>query len=539
MMDTSDLQITAKSHANVQIPPTIDSLEGRMPRRVPRAARWTGGCTCQDNLFHSWLYNTTIHGIVHVFTSKSPIVRIFWTAIFLGALVGCLYNVVDRFITYIDRPTSTSVAFEVNDGVQFPEITVCNMNPITVSYLNRVDKDDAINNLLLILYDVTSLLGLLEDTTDENELTEALLDFCWNQTANNVTEIPFHEAFSSSRLLNFIDECYFIGDFESCKDKFVPVFTNLGLCYTLDIGKRVKKSGIAQGVRLVLNITQSEYLTPFYSNAGAKISVHPQGVFPEPDEQGIAVPPGKNAYIALREERVVDKTKENNCQSADSELNNFPGAKYSLSRCRANSAINSFSNACSCRDPVGEPEFLVGGQRGCRFSDICCAIRSNVFSNEDNCSPACTTTSYRTSVSYAQYPADNSAGFIASLLNATPDAILRDSVAVNVYFEDIMVTVSTTVYSYSFSAFLSDLGGQLGLFLGASVISMLEFFFFLVDEVGQLCASEKTGKFSKWIEDCLDKYVPRAMEEDVDNDAVPKVTEDDDAELSKDADTKL
>ena len=93
-----------------------------------------GLCTCKDDLFHSWLSNTTIHGIVHVFTSKSPLRRIFWAIIFLSATGGCLYNIVDRFVNYLDRPTSTSVAFEANGGVQFPAITVCNLNQISLNH---------------------------------------------------------------------------------------------------------------------------------------------------------------------------------------------------------------------------------------------------------------------------------------------------------------------------------------------------------------------------------------------------------------------
>lgn len=481
-------------------------------------------CTCKDNLFHSWLSNTTIHGIVHVFTSKSPLRRIFWAVIFLSAAGGCLYNVVERFATYLDRPTSTTLSFKVNDGVRFPAITVCNLNPVSRSYLERVDRDDALFDLLLALYspfEALSLLGVLANKTNATVLEQTLFLHCMELTANNVTELLVDQVFVESQmpLDDFIEDCTFIPTFESCKDSFEPVFTNLGLCYTLNINRTVRKSGVSHGLRLVLNILQNEYITPFFNTAGAKISVHPPEAFPEPDEQGIAVPPGKNAFIGLREERIIDRTSENDCRPADTRLEYFPGAEYSLSRCKANAVIKSLFNICSCRDPVGEPEFLVD-QQLCRFSDICCMIKYLEYIELDDCVPACNTINYRKSVSYAQYPADVSADFTAYFSNSTPDAVLRDSVAINVFFEDIIVVVSTTVYSYSFSAFLSDLGGQLGLFLGASAISMLEFMSFLFDEVRRLCTWKKCNKLKQCIDASaggVNRYVPKVVEADNNN----------------------
>ena len=53
----------------------------------------------------------------------------------------------------------------------------------------------------------------------------------------------------------------------------------------------------------------------------------------------------------------------------------------------------------------------------------------------------------------------------------------------SVYFETLNIETETTRSAYSFVALLSDIGGQLGLFLGISIITIIEFGTWIVDEI--------------------------------------------------------
>jgi hypothetical protein len=52
---------------------------------------------------------------------------------------------------------------------------------------------------------------------------------------------------------------------------------------------------------------------------------------------------------------------------------------------------------------------------------------------------------------------------------------VRDNIAVvKIYFTDMKIKHTDQSAAYSWSAFFSDLGGSLGLLLGASVLSLIE-----------------------------------------------------------------
>ena len=73
-------------------------------------------------------------------------------------------------------------------------------------------------------------------------------------------------------------------------------------------------TGIRFALSLIINIQQNEYNAALNQDAGIKLSVHPQGEPPQPDELGIAIPPGKNAFIGLKQKNSLDKSSKRKCR---------------------------------------------------------------------------------------------------------------------------------------------------------------------------------------------------------------------------------
>ena len=444
--------------------------------------------------FKNYIESTTAHGVVRIFIGKSIIRRLFWLIVVLTAASGCLYNIGDRIRFLISDPTSTTISISRRPTLTFPAVTVCNLNTLRAGGLGQ-------GNLTELIVAATHLVR--EDGARSCEDTLETLSESVN--AKNIT---YEELTIKARhfVKDFIAECLFAG--EPCgnlTEVFEPVFTNLGICYTFNSAKvkpllRSRGTGQRQGLQLFVNVDQLEYTTPY--DAGVKVAIHTQSEPPLPDDQGIGVPTGRNAFISIREQAIEDNTGRN-CEGSDvSNLNFLQGeySTYSESACLVDCVHTSIADDCGC---VGARSFYSPDTAyysqlpNCTLEQICCIVNEFVLPNECNCPTACMSTVYKTDVSYSNFPAEYISQIFASVLNIQPSFFPTNFLSVSVYFETLNVETQTTSRAYSFVALLSDIGGQLGLFLGVSVISLMEFATWVVDEVKNRVFGVSEKKFKE------------------------------------------
>ena len=104
------------------------------------------------------------------------------------------------------------------------------------------------------------------------------------------------------------------------------------------------------------------------------------------------------------------------------------------------------------------------------------------FRNETNncgCPVPCHITKFQTQLSYAQMPAKHFSEVLARKRKVSKDVMrnyLRDNfLDVDFYFEEMSIEKITERPAYDEESLFGDIGGQVGLFLGASILTLLEF----------------------------------------------------------------
>ena len=125
-------------------------------------------------------------------------------------------------------------------------------------------------------------------------------------------------------------------------------------------------------------------------------------------------------------------------------------------------------------------------------------IHAYIILQPCDCPAACKYTTYDITTSYLAFPAAASAEQYAALYNTTVEKIYNNLLTLNIYYQSQNTEIEETVDAYSVTALLSSIGGLLGLFLGMSVISMLEFGTWLLDEFKDRCLGVNDKKLEEW-----------------------------------------
>ena len=147
--------------------------------------------------------------------------------------------------------------------------------------------------------------------------------------------------------------------------------------------------------------------------------------------------------------------------------------------------------SCGCYDPQ-YPSFGNSTIMSCRqtVDIVCMGTAETAFEQNDvktkcagYCPQECTNVKYSTSVHTASYPTDQytewlklQTNFISKFSNQGNLATqIQHTVAkINVFYNDISYIALTEAATISWDSVLGNVGGQLGLFIGISVLSVVE-----------------------------------------------------------------
>ncbi|XP_064620615.1 amiloride-sensitive sodium channel subunit alpha-like [Lineus longissimus] len=261
---------------------------------------------------------------------------------------------------------------------------------------------------------------------------------------------------------------------------------------------KTSSTGPRAGLTLVLNVEQYEYVKSLTPEAGVRVVVHQPKEMPFPEDEGFVVSPGFATMVGLRQRMITrlqapHGTCKNNVDSKTLYSKEFH-VDYTVNACQKTCLQNAIYRKCGCALPdipvpnrtnlticvsVGEPNNTVHAAMANCTKDVRYRYRSGNL--RCNCPQSCSTTYYQTSISTATYPSKHYEKLLKSTLEQTGgggkehmDDFDENIVKLVIYFEDLNYEMVETVISYPVEKLLSDFGGLIGLWLGASFITFLE-----------------------------------------------------------------
>lgn len=450
--------------------------------------------------FIEWCQSSTAHAIPNIARNKNKYIKIFWLICFLTSSSYCCYSLVESLLDFLEYKTSISTeTFQEMPSI-FPAVSICS--------LNSFDSKKAAD---LIKTTLNNLNGSTFSKVNPNRPIDFVLAnkiFSQASLTNNMNLTSQRRQFGYE-LHESILGCWF--GYEMCsKNDFAWFYDNVyGNCYTFNKGildnhsttdlLKVSTSGVDFGLQLELFMgkPKDQLLTEY--NIGAIVLVHNQTKTPVLSSRRIMVTTGFETDVAITR-HFISKLDfpYSNCVKDVSKASGISpvlvdhildklNASYDQEYCFLLCLQKMIIDECNCTNgklpPYGDqPMCLTSSKISCMFKTV------QDFSNRSlrdeclvYCPLECDSVEYDVSTSIARYPnyyyktllaqhlAINGSGIEFEDIN---NAVLK----VNVFYRTLKYQVTTEIPSITNEQFFSNVGGILGLYLGISVLSIIEVF---------------------------------------------------------------
>ncbi|NXD66905.1 SCNNB protein, partial [Eolophus roseicapillus] len=279
-----------------------------------------------------------------------------------------------------------------------------------------------------------------------------------------------------------------------------------GNCYIFNWGMdeealNSSNPGAEFGLKLILDISQQDYIPYLSSAAGARLMLHQQKSFPFLKDQGIYAMAGTETSIGV----LVDELERMGYPYSDCTMNGSDvpvknlyseyNTSYSIQACLRSCFQNDMIEICGC----GHYMFpLPQGVNYCNNEDYpgwayCySSLRSSIRHRQiciDSCKETCNDTQYKMTISMADWPSEASEDWIFHILSYERDMSTNVTldrngiIKLNIYFQEYNYRTISESAATTIVWLLSSLGGQFGFWMGGSVLCLIEFGEIIIDSL--------------------------------------------------------
>ncbi|XP_034505208.1 acid-sensing ion channel 3 [Ailuropoda melanoleuca] len=157
-----------------------------------------------------------------------------------------------------------------------------------------------------------------------------------------------------------------------------------------------------------------------------------------------------------------------------------PHPPYSLMGCRLACETRYVARKCGCRMmhmPGGAPVCSPQQYKDCANPALDAMLRKDACT----CPNPCASTRYAKELSMVRIPSRASARYLARKHNRSEAYIAENVLVLDIFFEALNYETVEQKKAYEVSELLGDIGGQMGLFIGASLLTILEILDYLCE----------------------------------------------------------
>ena len=442
-------------------------------------------CTCQEGMapfkkkseIQEEIDSLTVHGVSRVASAKNKYARIIWLMLCISVAVSFGIVAVKSFMKYYEYKTFIYRTVTQKRKLALPAITFCHTNfyhpssfiifdppkyqklPENCSFQEKKYFTNTMN-LLMFQFACRMFIGKVN-----------------SKTAAMGTEIPQYIQFPTG--------------FE--------ITPNKEPCFTLNRQSTLvqQTAGENYGLHMIMynqNLNASDNSPPkefiIDRRNGIYATVHdPEQIVPMGG--GILIPAGHHTHILVKKNVIkrLPQPYSSKCRKDWSNRDSIYPGKNTLQMCFSSCAYMQMYKMCSGVKPemkvfMNEKEFpLKADIRNASFSKCQQKSLSHLDFQGCDCSEHCYEEIYTTAIDRNPWPQYWQAPSYVKLINdiegktnrtLSTIEIRERLLKVSIYYEDLEEHVSEEQPLYDLLTIVSDLGGQMGLFMGASLLSLAE-----------------------------------------------------------------
>ena len=456
--------------------------------------------------------------VLKIFHAPNMFLKLFLLVFVCVATGLAAYTVIQSILSYLAFQVITTSRNIQETPTLFPQITICNSHIFTSQYALAILKETnaEVNPHINVLN--TTQINALSLNAKFTLIQNIHLTASGKVVANNDTE--------RQKLAHSLDDvllrCKF--NYQTCTPAdFVWHFDSYyGNCFVFNSGfnstghqvplKKSSVAGLLYGLQIDMYVNFPKDLVRFRQRGtgrGLVIRIENSSYSTDHNVDGVKIPPGLQTDVVLtRSFRTTLPRPYSDCEiektsprTLDSDLYNVishSNYRYTQQMCILQCYQNELISACSCSSP-SFVSLVRPLQRNCgTYNETLCLIDffSLKFLSDgyisETCLPLCPlecdAIMYRTSLRSNEFNGDLYADYIrqnknlsADYGNETIDSVSESIVSMNVFYDSLSYEFSEETPQMDIVALVANIGGNLGLFLGVSLLSVCELIEILIE----------------------------------------------------------